>query len=131
MFQQDIQLRFLNFVRNDMLIRFFTWSSSLFLNKVFPGYYTNLSVINFSYTPSDSHTILNCSLVINNAINDTNSSVVDGNLNNFTATSFAEGSYSWGVNCTGLFGYPALYWSFLLSAISQRGNLLQPHLHHS
>ncbi|MBN2421941.1 DUF2341 domain-containing protein, partial [Candidatus Woesearchaeota archaeon] len=62
-----------------------------------PGYIT------FYYTPSDNADIANCSLIINNIINMTNSSVSNKQENNFTLY-LNEGSYNWSINCTDISG---------------------------
>ena len=53
----------------------------------------------FQYNVSDESTIANCSLIINSARNQTNTSVTRDATQNFTAT-LTAGSYTWSVNCT-------------------------------
>ncbi len=58
------------------------------------------SPIGFSYNVSDNFNIANCSLIINNAVSATNSSIVNLSLvQNFVQT-LSSGSYSWSVNCS-------------------------------
>ncbi len=64
----------------------------------------NISTINsitFYYNASDSlSAIANCSLIINNSINQTNSSITEDIKLNFTLNSLPNGDYMWSVNCT-------------------------------
>ncbi len=62
----------------------------------------NLSTsnVNLTFNVTDNLTAtLNCSLYINSTWNDTNSSVSEGTSTTFTIT-FADGSYSWYINCS-------------------------------
>jgi hypothetical protein len=43
---------------------------------------------------------MNCSLLINNTINQTNSSTINGSDTLFSVAGFAEGDYNWNVNCS-------------------------------
>ena len=53
------------------------------------------------YTPTDNTGFINCSLILNSQLNQTNSTpILNGEINNFTLTNLAEGSYNWTVNCT-------------------------------
>jgi hypothetical protein len=64
------------------------------------GYSSNSQEIIFVYNVSDNFEIANCSLIINNAISLTNSSITNFSVNyNFTS-SFSPASYSWKINCT-------------------------------
>jgi len=54
----------------------------------------------FYYNVTDDSAIANCSLVLNDIINQTNSSVIiNASTNNFTAT-LIDGNYNWSINCT-------------------------------
>ena len=54
----------------------------------------------FAYTPNDLTNILNCSLMINGTINQSNSSISKGITNLFSNVNLGNGVYSWDVNCT-------------------------------
>lgn len=70
------------------------------------NYYTNLTSIDFGYTPLDANIINNCSLIINGVINQTNNTLIVNNTqNNFTVNNFEQGVYNWSVNCTDSFGW--------------------------
>jgi hypothetical protein len=61
--------------------------------------------INLSYTPSDNTNLSSCSLYLNGAYNQTNSSFVSNGLeNNFTLLGLTGGGYTWFVNCTDMIG---------------------------
>ena len=59
---------------------------------------TNLEVI-FKYNVTDESTISNCSLILNNVINETKTSITNATTLNFTK-SLATGNYNWSINCT-------------------------------
>jgi hypothetical protein len=67
-------------------------------------YWNSTGDIIFYYTPEDSIYLRNCSLIINGRMNQTNATVVNGTMNNFTLTGLAEGSYEWSINCTDFVG---------------------------
>ena len=54
---------------------------------------------NFSYNATDNLNIANCSLIINNNINLSSSSVNQSATNSF-AQIFSPGAYNWSINCT-------------------------------
>ncbi|MEK6947185.1 MAG: hypothetical protein AABX32_06275, partial [Nanoarchaeota archaeon] len=64
----------------------------------------NVSAINnatFIYNVSDTlSSIRNCSLIINGTINQTNTSITENTISNFTLTNLANSVLSWNVNCT-------------------------------
>jgi len=63
--------------------------------------YTNNDYMTFSFNATDDQsTTLNCSLYINNILNQTNSSVVNGSITSFALTGIADGDYSWYINCS-------------------------------
>jgi hypothetical protein len=66
-----------------------------------PGAYLNSSSITFSFNATDDQsTTLNCSLYINNILNKTNSSVINGSITSFQVTGLTDGSYNWKINCS-------------------------------
>ena len=62
----------------------------------------------FYYNASDlANTVSNCSLIINNILNQTNYTISEIVTNNFTLTSMVEGNYNWSINCTDSLGNTA------------------------
>lgn len=68
------------------------------------NHYTNLSYINLIYTPSDVHEIVNCTLYVDGQLNFTNTSITNGEQNNFSLQSLSQRTYNWSINCTDTFG---------------------------
>ncbi|MBR9692145.1 hypothetical protein GOV06_05165, partial [Candidatus Woesearchaeota archaeon] len=60
---------------------------------------TTTNNITLVYNVTDGTGIANCSLILNGAINLTNSSVTNNGVNFFTPT-LPDGQYNWSVNCT-------------------------------
>lgn len=62
--------------------------------------------ITFSYIVIETNDIKNCSLIINNKINQTNDSFVikAPSTSSFNLTNLALGSYNWSINCTDSLG---------------------------
>ncbi|MBI4981476.1 hypothetical protein HZC30_08055 [Candidatus Woesearchaeota archaeon] len=56
--------------------------------------------VTFIYNVSDSSNISNCKLIINNSVNQTNTSITKDINQNFTLNNMHNGIYSWSVNCT-------------------------------
>jgi len=63
------------------------------------SYTASSQLISFSYNISDIN-IANCSLIINNTTNLTNSSITDLSANHDFSQTFAPGSYNWSINCS-------------------------------
>ncbi|MFH1770580.1 MAG: CARDB domain-containing protein [archaeon] len=82
-----------------------TTAPVIILNSPNASDYINATNVMFYYTPSDAHIINNCTLIINQQVNQTNSSINNGTQNNFSITNFAEGIYNWSVNCTDNFDW--------------------------
>ncbi len=61
--------------------------------------------ITFSYNTSDANDVDNCSLIINNEINMTDTSITEDTKINFLLNNVAIGSYNWSINCTDNNGY--------------------------
>ncbi len=53
----------------------------------------------FNYNVSDANSISNCSLILNNKNNETNTTITEGITQSF-ARILANGQYNWSVNCT-------------------------------
>ncbi len=65
----------------------------------------NQSLINLSYTPSDNTNLSSCSLYLNGALNQTNSTpVLNNKINYFLINNPIEGVYSWYVSCVDYIG---------------------------
>jgi parallel beta-helix repeat protein len=63
--------------------------------------YTNATSMIFTFNATDDQsTTLNCSLYINNILNKTNSSVINGSITSFQVTGLTDGSYNWKINCS-------------------------------
>ncbi|MFH1174216.1 MAG: DUF2341 domain-containing protein [archaeon] len=59
----------------------------------------------FVYNVTDAlSSIQNCSLLINGSVNQTNSSIIPLQPNNFTVDEMADGNYSWTVHCADVLG---------------------------
>ncbi|MFH1359154.1 MAG: S8 family peptidase [archaeon] len=63
------------------------------------SYTSNSQTINFGFNVSDNNDISNCSLIINNVVSLTNTSV-DKSLIQNISQSFVPGSYNWNINCS-------------------------------
>ncbi|MBR9705066.1 hypothetical protein GOV12_06655 [Candidatus Pacearchaeota archaeon] len=63
--------------------------------------WNNASNITLYYNATDNNELSNCSIYINGVYNQSNSTtILNGELNNFTFSFFDDGSYNWSVNCT-------------------------------
>ncbi len=56
--------------------------------------------ITFNYNVTDTNNVTNCSLIVNNEINITNSSITKSATQTFAINNLAIASYNWSVNCT-------------------------------
>src|SRR3989344_4082733 len=63
------------------------------------SYNSNSQTINFSFNVTDNFGIANCSLLINNATNSTNTSIITNQTNNISQT-FSPSTYYWRINCS-------------------------------
>jgi PGF-pre-PGF domain-containing protein len=63
------------------------------------SYDSDLQEIEFTFNVSDNSNMSNCSLIVNDIVNSTNSSVV---VNGSIVASFTPGDFNWSVNCTDL-----------------------------
>lgn len=66
------------------------------------GYYSNSTLVNLSYTASDFTTLVNCSLYLNNTLNQTNSTIGTGT--NWFIVTLAERHYNWSIRCFDIAG---------------------------
>jgi len=62
--------------------------------------WTNTEEAILFYTPSDASEIGNCSLFLNNALNQTRYDILNNIQNNFSINNVEDGVYLWYVNCT-------------------------------
>ncbi len=67
-----------------------TWSSS--------------SSMSFNYIPSHSTGLSECKLILNGVVNQTSTSIQNGETNTFTVNPISEGMYEWWINCTSVSG---------------------------
>ena len=63
------------------------------------SYDSDLQEIEFGFNISDNSNMSNCSLIVGNVVNATNSSVANS-VNSSIVASFTPGSFNWSVNCT-------------------------------
>jgi len=70
------------------------------ITLLYPGNdsYDNETV--FWYLPKDDWNVSNCSLIINNRLNQTNITIDEAIPNNFTVHDIEDSHYNWSVNCT-------------------------------
>jgi len=60
----------------------------------------------FSYRVNDSGSaVWNCSLIWNNSINQTNSSIIENQDMSFMLLNISDGTYNWSINCTDQFNH--------------------------
>ena len=108
------------FAENNYSLTYDITSPNIIINL--PGdltsYSSNSQSISFEYNVSDNFEIGNCSLIIDDVINLTNSSVTNLSVYQYFAQEFSPGSYSWSVNCTDMAGNVAnsSIRSFIVSA---------------
>jgi hypothetical protein len=63
--------------------------------------WTNETTVLFTYNVTDEIlTVANCSLIIDNKINQTNKTITEDASLNFTAYNLTDGTYNWNINCT-------------------------------
>ncbi|MBN2422330.1 DUF2341 domain-containing protein [Candidatus Woesearchaeota archaeon] len=74
------------------------------LNSPPENYSQNTPDITFYYTPTDNTNLSQCDLILNNAVNLTNTTIYNGVQNNFTLSGLSSGYYNWTVNCTDITG---------------------------
>ncbi|MFH0869585.1 MAG: Ig-like domain-containing protein [archaeon] len=62
--------------------------------------------LTFSYIVNDSGSVVwNCSLIWNNTINQTNSSIIENQEMSFSLLNISDGRYNWSINCTDQFNH--------------------------
>ncbi|MBN2053006.1 hypothetical protein JW756_05875 [Candidatus Woesearchaeota archaeon] len=85
-----------------------------------PDYSSTYPDVNFSYTVSDTQSdIANCSLIINESINDTDYEIEIGeSATNRFNFSFPTGDYNWSINCTDIRGNTGASESRLLHVLN-------------
>ncbi len=62
------------------------------------------TTLNFIHNVSDNLNISSCSLILDGAVNTTNSTFINQSLNQTFTVTLGSGSYTWNVNCTDLAG---------------------------
>jgi hypothetical protein len=61
--------------------------------------FSNRSTNSFFYTPNDNLALSNCSLYLNGALNQTNSTLTKGVQTTFTVSNMADNTYAWYIAC--------------------------------
>ena len=61
--------------------------------------------VTLSYTPSGNNNISNCTLILDDVANQTNTTITNNAANTFKLYNLPEKSYNWSVNCTDITGY--------------------------
>lgn len=69
------------------------------LNQLQEGVYLDYATIAFNYTPVDDRSFQNCSLYIDDAFNQLNTSSIINNSINTISSTISEGSHNWSVSC--------------------------------
>ncbi|MBS3110332.1 hypothetical protein J4227_07425 [Candidatus Woesearchaeota archaeon] len=89
--------------QNTSLTWEFNISSPTTVNLTSPAnnYFQSLPNITLYYTANSSNAMANCSLYINNALNQTNATLLNttGGQNNFTLGDLGDKQYNWSVSC--------------------------------
>jgi len=71
------------------------------INLIYPenNSYLNFNNINFSFNVVDNSKSLNCSLYLNDVLNQTNETVLNDTITYFSVFNLGEGAYEWNVSC--------------------------------
>lgn len=78
-----------------------TTAPSILLNSPGNNNWTNSTNVSFYFTPNDvASGILNCSLMIDSKLNQSNRTVITEGIQNVIWTNLTEGIHNWTVNCT-------------------------------
>ncbi len=88
---------------NTSLTRNFTIAESptILLGNPENNTWLNNNTVSFFFTPSDnSGQIENCTLILDNQVNQSNLTILAGQENNITIYDLADGKYSWTINCS-------------------------------
>jgi len=64
------------------------------------SYWFNENNVTFFFRPEDDEDIVNCTVIIDNELNQSNTSAIIRNVTNNITTSIGDGTYTWTVNCT-------------------------------
>lgn len=89
-----------DFAKSNNTLIYESLSPNITLTEPFPEGEISSSVTrNFYYNITDNYNVENCSLIINNEVSLTNSSINLSSRNDFTQ-SFSPGNYVWQINCT-------------------------------
>ncbi len=95
------------------------------------GFWSKTSDQTITYNATDASGILNCSLFINGVLNQTNTSVENGNYSNFTLIGLADGDYNWTVGCfddspANNFANATYEKTFYVDTVPPKGNIETP-----
>ncbi len=64
-----------------------------------PESYVNSSTVTFQYNASDNNDLQNCTLFLDGQENETNSTIANNQINNFTINGLSQGLHNWTVRC--------------------------------
>ncbi len=71
------------------------------LNSPEDNGWENNTNVTFQYTPNDiTSEVSSCELILDGSTNQTNSTITENGINNFTVQGVSEGTHTWSVNCT-------------------------------
>lgn len=92
------------------------------------GTVNNGSNVSFKYYTVDGNGVANCSLYINEILNQTNTTISNGANNTFVVDNINEGRYNWSVTCYDTYGYPgsSQTWQIISDRSAPAINLLSP-----
>jgi len=82
-----------------------TAGPSIALNYPEHGSYKNDQPINLNFTPTDAHSVMNCSLFLDATYNNTIYNLTSGQMYNFTFNNVSEGLHRWNVSCYDSFNF--------------------------
>lgn len=89
-----------NFSVSNYTVNIDTTAPTISLGNPVNNSWTNSTNVTFYFTPDDVKDIANCTLVINDALNQTNRTAITKASENSIWTILEEGTYNWTVNCT-------------------------------
>ena len=77
-----------------------TDTTSPTVSAISPEGFTNTMDTTFAFNVTETNSLRNCTLILNNVLNVTNSSPINNARNTIIVYNIAEGPYNWSVNCT-------------------------------
>lgn len=83
-----------------LTVKFDNITPTVTLDSVINGFNTTAGNVTVNFTFTDNNATSVCGLIVNNAVNQTNSSTQNNTGTSFLIPSLAHGLYNWTVNCT-------------------------------